>query len=558
MHNFIGACGQVSIDFSGGTFQELTDGVNIPLLYNVLFVALGLLVLGGLIFNRDWIVYSALGRFLRRPLIFPADASSTAQGLGIWELSTLEHIVLTGWIVYFAVGIALSTAAYGVVGRSPTYVLGHTCAIQMAISLIPVARNSPFLWLMGIPFDIAIRCHRISSWLAILLSFIHGLCMVIFWDLSILFSTAATQFGLGSLYGTLSFVAMVVMAIGALDQFRRSNYSRFLAIHISSATLAYLFALLHSSQFRWLLLGPGLIFCFDLAVRFVWSRLQTSRITTIRLIRDPYSRVTVTELTFHRPGFRFQPGSHVYLCLPFLSVTEYHPLSISSAPAHAIEAKEEVQQYHVGADTFTLHILTSADASSWTARLAETAAVYLTQSPAEQEASRNVLFACVVDGPYHSLGSVRPNRFSTVVLVAGGIGITPLASVFADLLATPSVTKIVLVWVARSRTLLKEAFPALLAQASQPNMVDRVFLRLFHDGGGEPMTEVTSEAAQESSVAIVTGRPNVGAILDEVQRAIINPHDVYVSACGPPGLTAMTQKAAGERDMAFAAEGFLF
>jgi len=124
------------------------------------------------------------------------------------------------------------------------------------------------------------------------------------------------------------------------------------------------------------------------------------------LISMKYGWENHTELKF-RPidGFNFRPGQYAFLNIPQLSKFQWHPFSISSNPS----------QHYI-----SFHIKDMSKLS-WTRRLAGLS----------MDGTFGPELVVNVDGPY----GYPPDYldFEVLILVAGGVGITPVHSILMDL-----------------------------------------------------------------------------------------------------------------------------
>ncbi len=151
---------------------------------------------------------------------------------------------------------------------------------------------------------------------------------------------------------------------------------------------------------------------------------------------------------------------------------------------------------------------------------------------------------------------------------------TPLMSLFHTYLmealagaesAVPG-PRVTLLWVSRSRVSLEQWFPEVLEMLRQaPSRVQARFsLRRFLSGSSAGNLELGGSTAVASVglAPVCFGRPNVESVIDMTTLALLNEgvdsRSVWVSACGPPSLTAAVERAAGKHDLCFASEGFLF
>jgi NAD(P)H-flavin reductase len=221
--------------------------------------------------------------------------------------------------------------------------------------------------------------------------------------------------------------------------------------------------------------------------------------------------------------------------LPSLS---FHPYSISSA-------------YAPGDATYTLHVK-SMGAGTWSEAVEQAAA-----------GGAEAFKGCRIGGPAGRF-SINPIHFARIVLVAGGIGATPLMSLLNDIVRDAAaaggdkgdakrryaaVTHVTLVWAVQSAPCLSWFAEELdAARAAAGVSID---LQLF-------VTRAAKEDAAEGGAALAfkAGRPDVAATLAAVAAAAApgsGPSGVF--ACGPDamledtkGAVAAANRAAGGDD----------
>ena len=179
---------------------------------------------------------------------------------------------------------------------------------------------------------------------------------------------------------------------------------RFKLFHVTHSLYVvwFLVGVLHGPVFIWWVGVPLLVFAGEQIVR----RLKRARET--RIVDSSVLRSGVTRLTLEKPErFGARAGDFVFLRVPSIADHEWHPFTISSAPERP---------------RLTQHVRAPGD---WTKALRNWA----------EDRHRKGLEEPVpafVDGPYGApcaeiLESPR------AVLVAGGIGVTPFASVLESI-----------------------------------------------------------------------------------------------------------------------------
>ena len=122
----------------------------------------------------------------------------------------------------------------------------------------------------------------------------------------------------------------------------------------------------------------------------------------------------------------FTPGMYYFLCAPEISSTQWHPFSVSE---YAVTNSEVVVSFHIK----------SMGEGSWSHQLAALQSVgkgnvaYSSVAQHETNDTKQALSSSVyLDGPFGSLSlNINPlnTSYSTICIICGGIGITPMLPV---------------------------------------------------------------------------------------------------------------------------------
>ena len=114
----------------------------------------------------------------------------------------------------------------------------------------------------------------------------------------------------------------------------------------------YVLLIIHAPEFWKWVLAPGIIFLLELTYRILSSLMGKGKTNIFAGVVLPSK---VTNLIIRRPhNFNFSSGDWVFVKIPVIAKSEWHPFTISSAP-----------EQH---DSFTLHI---RGVGQWTNRLYE-------------------------------------------------------------------------------------------------------------------------------------------------------------------------------------------
>uniref|UniRef100_A0A915BN44 NAD(P)H oxidase (H2O2-forming) n=1 Tax=Parascaris univalens TaxID=6257 RepID=A0A915BN44_PARUN len=326
------------------------------------------------------------------------------------------------------IGIAITRGAAASLSFCMGFILTTVCR-----NVITLLRETP----LGeyIPFDSAITFHKIVAILAGFWAAVHtiGHCINFYHvatqsqdGLQCLFQEAV--FGSNFLpsisywfYGTLTGITgillvaiMSIIYVFSAPAVMKQAYHAFRITHLLNVLL-YALTILHglpklldSPKFTYYVIGPIILLVID---RIIGMRQQYKKLQILRASILPSD---IIYIEFKRPhSFRFRSGQWVRVSCPAFSCTfnELHAFSLASAPQ---------------APTLELYIKA---VGPWTWNLRNE--IICAQANAT---SYPVLH---LNGPYGD-GNQDWHQYEVAVLIGGGIGVTPYASILTDLVLEKS------------------------------------------------------------------------------------------------------------------------
>ncbi|WVW85386.1 hypothetical protein I302_107424 [Kwoniella bestiolae CBS 10118] len=283
--------------------------------------------------------------------------------------------------------------------------------------------------------------HKIVGRVVFLASTIHAAAFMYKWTVAGKFATNASK--PFAMWGIMSYFALVLIVITSLPWVRKACHGIFEICHFIGMVGMLLGLALHVPETVPFCVAAGVIYAVS-----IFCSLTKTRIAHAELQALPGAGTTVITLPALRTGWR--AGQHVRIRVPalgFRKAFESHPFTIASAP---------------NGDGLVLMCKRAGD---WTDSLHELAQ---RSSDLEDraEGGRNQA-TVIVEGPYGGLGNTLAPSFSSVVLVAGGSGITQSLSLAQDLVrrAPTGVVRartIDLIWMVRNEDVAKPLMPLLL------------------------------------------------------------------------------------------------
>ncbi|KAJ6946171.1 respiratory burst oxidase [Populus alba x Populus x berolinensis] len=340
----------------------------------------------------------------------------------------------------------------------------ETLKFNMALILLPVCRNT-ITWLRStrlgplVPFDDNINFHKTIA-AAIVIGVIlhagnHLVC-----DFPRLINSSDEQYrkylsddfgenkpsyaklarGAEGVTGILMVISMAIAFTLATRWFRRSlikfpkpfdrltGYNAFWYSH-HLFVIVYVLLIIHGvflylvhrwyEKTTWMYLSvPVLLYAGERALRFFRSGFYTVRLLKVAI----YPGNVLTLQMSKPPQFRYKSGQYMFVQCPAVSLFEWHPFSITSAP---------------GDDYLSVHIRQLGD---WTQELRRVFSEACERPVAGKsgllradETTTKSLPKLLIDAPYGAPAQDY-RKYDVLLLVGLGIGATPFISILKDLL----------------------------------------------------------------------------------------------------------------------------
>ena len=384
---------------------------------------------------------------------------------------------------------------------------GSIASIPLILCFAFACRNSLWIVLAGLPFERGLFWHKLCAWLGVLVGAWHGYVSQE-WNITGLVLT-------GAMGGLILFSFWPI---------RRKFFEAFFRFHWVLFLVVIGFSIAHGAGI--VLIGAGL-WLFDvilrIAVTFVNKKNERKLLAT-RLPAD------VIRLTFPKNNFKYKAGQYCFICIPGVSLFEWHPFSISSS-SHEPKV--------------TLHIRVLGD---WTKKLYD-----------HMEQTREIL--AYVDGPYGAPSvDIDSDKYKLFMFFSGGIGITPAQSICNELLHQYKrgrpLHKVIFVWSVRDLFLIESViecdkenisntYTHHLPTSFQPNLIDRqdvsekMLENYFH------LTKERDESKfEEANIKpnlqpdLRFGRPLLSEYFERMTKFALmdQQYKVAVITCGPLGM----------------------
>jgi len=513
-----------------------------------LLVFYGLIFLTALISFLSTSLPISLGRRLSRRIRVPGYTFTLGQVgfLFIWLFGFVSLLVYWGRRKYW------DTTNRSAIPKAELWarIIGQLANACLGLVLLAVPRNVGLF--PGIPWEsVLIPFHYASARIFIVLITIHAFL----WFRAGIHHGFMAKYPIGFKYPYLWYdnwtIALailvficVLIAMGFLAFIRRSHWEIFKWSH-HVASLALVVTVIWHASMAWYYFLPGIIlYLCDRILRYL-KGVNASGSLEKNLVQANVIDDNLIVLKYPAEWAR-KPGQYAWIHISEVSLYEWHPFSISSGPGSIASHHIKVQGH-----------------ASWTWNL-------------RQVIRQNKDLTLSVDAPYGTPPNF--NAFDKICFVAGGIGITPIASVLLSQSRLVVPTK--LIWIAKSRTLFRNLnLPlAKMITASVAQFESKFDLALFETCPEKKEEDISISDGENDDpifgLPINTGRPDIAAQISnfcvtpqlvmtsnektkETSSSRVEDYSgVLVFAVGPPALVASARKISDELGLTFHAEAF--
>lgn len=353
---------------------------------------------------------------------------------GVWFF--VQALIFTFAFINYKVSDNFKTVR-GLFGTPLFYARASALNLHVSngIILLPVCRNL-ISWMRTtplnkvIPFDENIAFHKLVGWTIVFFTAVHVFAHVINY-MTLAAVTNSSWFVLWftngpGWTGNLMTLALALIAGLAIKRVRTQKFEMFWYTH----HLFIVYFALFSFHGTWCLVQPdrepkcsnagafwkywlvsGLIYISERAIRELRGRRKTY---ITKVVLHPSQ---VVEVQIRKDGIQAKAGQYVFLNCPEVSLYQWHPFTLTSAP-------EE--------DYLSCHIRVVGDFTKDFARKLGCDVESKQPKAAAAGEINRLLPRLLIDGPFGS-ASEDVFNYEVAVLVGAGIGVTPFASVLKSI-----------------------------------------------------------------------------------------------------------------------------
>mmetsp|Transcript_6720 Transcript_6720/g.7031 ORF Transcript_6720/g.7031 Transcript_6720/m.7031 type:complete len:561 (+) Transcript_6720:29-1711(+) len=278
----------------------------------------------------------------------------------------------------------------------------------LAITVIIGFRNNILSYLFVMSYERVLYWHKVMGMVSIAIVIIHG------------FAGWTNQTGLP--------IFIIMAGMAATYLIKPYIFEVFYYVHIIGIVLLLIFSFLHYAQiFPYVLL----VWFADVALRYIVTMKKVT--ATASLLPGD-----VIRLTFKK-SFNYECGQYCFLLIKEISPFDFHPISISTSP------EESIISFHI------------RQVGGWTRQLGDHISKKLKENNYEKN---SIEIEVCVEGPYGSpMIDLENPTYEVLLLISGGIGITPLQSIYNHLIHQSASNlrkfrKVIFIWSVKDRAMV--------------------------------------------------------------------------------------------------------
>lgn len=436
-----------------------------------------------------------------------------------WKVLRIFHARLVSGIVLGEVlfvlaligGLANVMAAIGM-GNEAAERTGAVAIVPPALAFAFACRNSIWVLFTGLPFERAITWHKLCAHLTVLVAAWHGYVSME-WDAS----------------GLTLICCFIALALFSFWPLRRKFFEAFYRIHWALISGVMVTAFIHGAGS---IAFGAVLWLLDIVCRALIVFVNYKKRREILAVRMPSN---IVRLTFLKENFEYKAGQYCFVCVPSISIWEWHPFSLSSSPHENI---------------VSLHVRVLGD---WTRSLYK----YVEKTQA---------MTLYIDGPYGAPSlDLDSKRYKLFMFFSGGIGITPMQSICNDILyqrrCGRDVKKVMFIWSVRDLFMVKavlesdkeyfkqfgnlqlpSSFSPDMVVHDDPNDILKTYFHLTREKDSSRFLEANIHPNIQPHLRF--GRPNLPELFARMKRYAEQEGvcRVAVLTCGPATLIDNVQK----------------
>jgi NAD(P)H-flavin reductase len=310
--------------------------------------------------------------------------------------------------------------------------LGILITLNTLLLIFPIFKNSIWLVLFDVSKEKINHIHRFVSTTCLLSVIIKFIAALIMYDINFLILLINPTTGGSPLFGILATIFFLLIGFLSIPFIRNKSFELFYYSHRILVFVIIIFSTLHYMVFLYYVLPAVSLYIFDLFLRLRYT--YNSLYSKLKNIGN-VEKYTIINITLEKKITTY-PGNYFLLCFyDNISQLQWHPLSLV-----------------VNKDNTLVFCCKNNGKNSWTSRLF---------NEVEYNYTKLINRKVYIQGPYGNFNlKYQKNKYSNIIIIGGGIGITALISLLEDISTLYSfyklnkLKKVIFIWILKDESLI--------------------------------------------------------------------------------------------------------
>jgi NAD(P)H-flavin reductase len=384
--------------------------------------------------------------------------------------------------------------------------LGNWITLNLASTLLPISRNSIFVILFDMSHYELLFIHKVLSCLCLLSVVIKFITVLVLYESSFLIMVKYTRSNGSPLMGTIATILFIICATLSMPIIRKNYFELFYYSHRILSISILLVGSLHYISFIYYISPVLSLYIIDIILRLYHTNSSIYLKVKNKGIEKYETDCTFIDITFQKK-IKTYPGCYFFICFyKDISRSEWHPLSMILYTHDTIRFCTKNNGKH-----------------TWTGKLFDTVNnnKILTNSKV------------YIQGPYGRLTvKYENNVYKNIVIICGGIGVTPMFSILEDINdlyeknKLPNLKKVYFYWVMKHISLY-DAFKKYFIKLNKDIFDIKIYTTNYK------VDDYFD--TEDNSITFIKEKPNIIYILNMLFSN--NNKNICVVTCGPAKLT---------------------
>ena len=376
--------------------------------------------------------------------------------------------------------------------------LGQWICLNLSSVLLPSTRNSIFVIIFKLSYEKLRITHIYMASLCFISVFIKLVTVIIYNNFEYLI--VLTDGDINPIFGTIAVLCVFLTCLFTL--FRKKCFEIFYYSHKTFNVLIIISASIHSILSLYYMLPAIVLYCIDIILRYYYT--YKANYSYLKCVGNSNYNTSCIFINLNMTKkIKVYPGCFFFVCYKNISRLEWHPLSLVS--------------YANGNLTFCAKDMGK---NTWTNKLKNFDTDVLIRS--SDKLQNRVVY---LQGPYSNI-KLKYDKYSHIIAIAGGIGVTPIISIVEDIILKNKKTIILFVWIVRHSSLILP-FNYMIEKIHNNNTKILIY-----------STNNEEESITELLYDVMMIKPNIlniiGKYIDDYK---LKNSDVGIVCCGPKSLT---------------------